>query len=482
MHGGAIYGLTASMPCDSSDRSVSGDGGLSVDSFGKQIPNFDNVLTEMNLDTMNFHGTNAKTAGFNAPLYTNTDESDYASMNGCVLQYLKHGASRSKLNVGLSFYGHSYKDAIEIGDACTSDWLGECSDTVTWQEDHGTPRYHNIYDMMPSMPLYWDEETLTPLAFNKEGIVSYDNPKSICYKTEYAMMNRLNGVMVHELGADMLLDKSTPLLDAVNYKVLNVDVDCGGMDFERLFQWREVTSSSSSSSSYTSTDGINGFGSGETAVVETATVAVELDESKTTFRYTCGYGEGDAKTRCSDPGWNDISCETGSCPEVGMNCYVVECVKPKDYALSGEKESYAEIWVKSEPKPLPHRKPEKAVEGKPIASKVEAASDEADDTAITTTTNERIRACGSDYYDAAGKCRTECPNGHSDCLPGEFCWHVECGAIPPITTTTTTPYSGPMFNKYQCGSDRAEALTCQEECNGWSCSDGKDCYMVPCPP
>ncbi|KAL7495155.1 hypothetical protein ACHAWT_006216 [Skeletonema menzelii] len=472
---GSSYGLTASMPCNSYSGNDD-DGNATYDEIiTTQISNFDTILTELNLDTVDFHGHKAKTAGFNAPLYTNTDEVDYASVSGCVLQYLQNGASRSKLNVGLAFYGHSYKDAVDIGDACTSDWLGECSDTNSWNADHGSPRYHNLYDYLPAIPLYWDDETLTPLAFNKGGVVSYDDPKSICYKTEYAMMNQLNGVIIQELGADMLLDNSTPLLDAVNFKMLNANVDCGGADFEKLFQWREVTSSST-----VTTSGINGNG----AVTEADAVTVdgELDESKTTVRYTCGFAYGDAKERCSDPGWDDISCETGTCPEEGMMCYVIrDCLKPKNYALSGEKESYAEIWVKSEPKPLPHRKPEKITKGKPIASKVEAATDEAGDSLITST-KDRVRACGSNYYDAAGNCRAACPNGHSDCPSGEFCWHVECGATPPVTTTTSTPYSGPMFNKYQCGFDRTEALTCQEECNGWTCGGDKECYLVPCRP
>lgn len=358
INGGATYGLSASMPCNSNNvNDGTNNDGIIITTT--QIANFDNILTELNLDTMDFHGTKAKTAGFNAPLYTNTDEVDYASVNGCVLQYLKNGASRSKLNIGLPFYGHSYKDAVDIGDECTSDWLGECSDTTTWNEDGGSPRYRNIYDLLPAMPLYWDEETSTPLAFNKGGIVSYDDPKSICYKTEYAMMNQLNGVIVSELGADMLLDESTPLLDAVNFKMLNVNMDCGGMDFEKLFQWREVFSKSD----IVDMTGING---NAVAEAEEVTADGELDESKTTVRYTCGFGEGDAKERCSDPGWDDISCETGTCPEEGMLCYVIrDCVKPKNYALSGEKkESYAAIWVKSEPKPFPHRKPEKTTKGK----------------------------------------------------------------------------------------------------------------------
>eukprot|EP00984_Skeletonema_dohrnii_P012235 scaffold4946_cov139-Skeletonema_dohrnii-CCMP3373.AAC.1 len=87
---------------------------------------------------------------------------------------------------------------------------------------------------------------------------------------------------------------------------------------------------------------------------------------------------------------------------------------------------------------------------------------------LITSSEERVPACGSDYYDydAAGNCGAVCSNGHSNCLSGEFCWHVECGATPPVTSTTS-----PMLSKYQCGYDRTEALTCQEICYG-------DLYVV----
>ena len=466
-HGGAKYGLTASVPC----TAVAGDD----DFIGKQVPNLNNILTQLNLQTMDFNtpwDDDDKTAGINSPLYTKNDESDFNSVNGCVLKYLNDGASRSKLNVGLPFYGHSYRDATEIGDDCTTNWLGECADTTTWSADRGSPKYHSIYDKLPTMPLYWDAETLTPVAFHSAGLVSYDDPKSICYKTEYTMMNKLNGVVIHELGADMLLDLSSPLLDAVNFKALNVDVDCGGDDFEKLFQWREISSSTSSSI----TSGINAYG--ETVTDTSLVINKEpLDPTKTEFRYTCGYGEGDAKERCSNPGWEDINCDLGSCPEKGMLCFVVECVKPKDYHI--QTGTMAEVWVKSEPKPQVVRKPEKSTS----SSKMEAdSSTEADATTdiIATDTSERVQSCGSGYYDAAANCGSPCQQ-HSDCSGGEFCWHVECGAKPPVTTTTTTPYSGAMVNKYQCGFDRTEAMTCQEECDGWKCGGDKDCYLVPCP-
>ena len=41
----------------------------------------------------------------------------------------------------------------------------------------------------------WDDETSTPIAYFSDGsgIVSYDDERSICLKTEYAIDERLNG-------------------------------------------------------------------------------------------------------------------------------------------------------------------------------------------------------------------------------------------------------------------------------------------------
>ena len=45
------------------------------------------------------------------------------------------------------------------------------------------------------MTVVWDDETSTPIAYfgDGSGIVSYDDERSICLKTEYAIDERLNG-------------------------------------------------------------------------------------------------------------------------------------------------------------------------------------------------------------------------------------------------------------------------------------------------
>ena len=53
----------------------------------------------------------------------------------------------------------------------------------------------NIIDRIDEMTVDWDDETATPVAHfpDGSGIVSYDDERSICLKTEYAIDESLNG-------------------------------------------------------------------------------------------------------------------------------------------------------------------------------------------------------------------------------------------------------------------------------------------------
>lgn len=51
-------------------------------------------------------------------------------------------------------------------------------------------------DQMDDMTVGWDEETSTPYAYfndNMGGLLSYDDERAICMKTEYAIMEDLHG-------------------------------------------------------------------------------------------------------------------------------------------------------------------------------------------------------------------------------------------------------------------------------------------------
>ena len=154
------------------------------------------------------------------------------------------------------------------------------------------------------MTVVWDDETSTPIAYfgDGSGIVSYDDERSICLKTEYAIDERLNGFVsspppfgppscpavayylrararmrsswrlfsrvatvpffvsflsprffslvyspapqiIWELSGDVMGDLSTPLLDSVYRKLTVARTDCAGQPRGRGPSSSEVATS-----------------------------------------------------------------------------------------------------------------------------------------------------------------------------------------------------------------------------------------------
>ena len=85
-------------------------------------------------------------------------------------------------------------------------------------------------DKIDEYTSYRDEQTMTQVCYGTTGMVSYDDERAICDKTEYAQVHELNGYIIWELSGDLMPDLSTPLLDAANAKLLNPDMDCASLD------------------------------------------------------------------------------------------------------------------------------------------------------------------------------------------------------------------------------------------------------------
>ena len=85
-------------------------------------------------------------------------------------------------------------------------------------------------DKMGGLTSIRDEQTMTQYAWGDTGMVSYDDERAICDKTEYAQVHNLNGYIIWELSGDLMPDKTTPLLDAANAKLLKPDLDCASFD------------------------------------------------------------------------------------------------------------------------------------------------------------------------------------------------------------------------------------------------------------
>jgi GH18 family chitinase len=83
-----------------------------------------------------FHGSWDATTGVNSPLWDgpNDPESGW-SVDGCVKNWVSRGAPQDKLNIGLAFYGRSFKTAQELGVTHGG------ADYSNWNIDEGTPQY-----------------------------------------------------------------------------------------------------------------------------------------------------------------------------------------------------------------------------------------------------------------------------------------------------------------------------------------------------
>jgi chitinase len=208
---GKFYGLTAALPCGPDNIA------------NIETEYVKDLLTEFNLMTYDFHGSWEQTTGINAPLYDPEDAD--LSCDGCVRNWMKAGAPREKLNLGLPFYGRSY-----LGSGITGKGqpFAGGADKLTWSDDDGTPQYFNIAKKISQFTSERDEETKTQIAYNMNGYLSYDDELAICDKTEYAMNENLNGFIIWEISGDVMDDFSTPLLDAANNRLNNPDVLCDG--------------------------------------------------------------------------------------------------------------------------------------------------------------------------------------------------------------------------------------------------------------
>jgi len=172
--------------------------------------------------TYDLHGSWDSVTGVNAPLYYQGFGDDRFSVDACVNAWKAGGAPSSKIGLGMPFYGRSFKNASGLNKAHGG------LDDINWSLDDGIPQYFSIMDKMNTMTSVRHDISKTPYAYfnNGSGFVSYDDERSICEKTDYLLENDLKSFLIWELSGDLMDDLSTPLLDVMNTKLSNPDLDC----------------------------------------------------------------------------------------------------------------------------------------------------------------------------------------------------------------------------------------------------------------
>ncbi len=113
-----------------------------------------------------------------------------------------------KLVLGLPFYGIQFFTS-HMGDPFSGDTYSQGSEV-------------QFYEIAPLIAdkgeykVFWDEGAKAPYLEKIGGglVISHDDPKSIALKCDYAVQKGLQGVMIWNMGAD-LVGEHTPLLDAI---------------------------------------------------------------------------------------------------------------------------------------------------------------------------------------------------------------------------------------------------------------------------
>lgn len=161
-----------------------------------EVDNIRGILTELNLMSYDFHGAWDALTGTNAPMFDQGwgDADKRWSTHGCVNNYVERGVHLSQINIGLPFYGRSFQRATGM-----KQFHGGADD-INFHLDEGSPQYFNIVNELDRMTTYRHEDTRTQYAvFNTgdRGLVSYDDPRAICDKVEYANERGLHGCELH---------------------------------------------------------------------------------------------------------------------------------------------------------------------------------------------------------------------------------------------------------------------------------------------
>nr|CAI5844034.1 unnamed protein product [Callosobruchus analis] len=244
------------------------------------IPAMSQYLDMINLMSYDLHGSWDKVTGQNAPLYPSLVDSTPASKNlnilSCVEAWVSRGASRSKLNLGLAFYGRSFTLSNPNNNGLGAPTTGPGL-PGRYSGESGMLTYYEIVEYLKTKQwtYKWDQEQEVPYMYKGNQWIGFDDTRSIAKKVEYAKSQRLGGVMVWSLESDDFRG-----LSGTNYPLLRT-ANLMKDDSNQTFTTRAPITSSHTPAQ--STDASSSI-SAPTTTSASSTIPSELCPSKGFFR------------------------------------------------------------------------------------------------------------------------------------------------------------------------------------------------------
>jgi chitinase len=166
--------------------------------FARLQPDFDQI----NLMTYDLSGPwEGFKTWYNSALYDNGAQKmigtiPYPSVQGMVQRFTAAGVSKSKLGIGLAFYGDVWSGASAPGQSITGVKVEDSVDYHTIMDTYYRPeRYH------------WDDQAKAPYlsvtgpALTDSKFISYDDARLCALKIAYLKQQHLGGAIIWELGS-----------------------------------------------------------------------------------------------------------------------------------------------------------------------------------------------------------------------------------------------------------------------------------------
>lgn len=158
-----------------------------------KLPQYIDYATIMTYD---LHGTWDNYTDLHAPLFNNNDSSPQykGSVDSSVNAWINASFPSDKLILGIPFYGYIYSSVTNSNNGLYQTYGG--ANSISYQKI--AENYLNQHGFIR----YFHSQSLVPWLFNGSTFISYEDPQSISYKTDYIKTKNLGGAMIWELSQD----------------------------------------------------------------------------------------------------------------------------------------------------------------------------------------------------------------------------------------------------------------------------------------
>ena len=168
---------------------------------GYEVPKVFRLLDFATVQGYDLHGNWELVTNHQSALFAPAGEPaqpDF-TVDRAVKAFLSRGAPRSKVVVGVPFYGYGWTGVPNLNHGL----FQTAADTLPGSGDNGYEDYRNLAKL-PSQGfvVYRDEQAGFSWLYNGTDFWTFDDPVVLGWKTRYIKQNRLGGAMVWSLDAD----------------------------------------------------------------------------------------------------------------------------------------------------------------------------------------------------------------------------------------------------------------------------------------